>query len=446
LLIRRNRELQFSLASSVWARTMDNGNFAAIADWFTTYFFWAGAACLLVFDLAADVDDGIRTAMRVAAFGLLFASASTAVGWLFGLLFGIPRSLSRPQPTQDGAVSPVAQAGHAVPVASGSPQGNTPSRVNTNLEDISDWLTKTIVGIGLTQLYTAPAFIWHVARVLNDTGPGWTGHGQAFVLMILIYYSVGGFWLGYVGTRTILTKLFDFVDGARINPAQVAAARDPSNLRLDLSATAIAPTLDPAVVKADEVLLKTPRDAVRSIAGLTAWGAAHARARNWGTATSALETVSRLLPDDDGVKQQLATIYTAAGRPQDSEAVLEGALPNEVGLANTLAEGTPDGAAKAVQTGEAMLSDPAQAGNARLHVGLARAYGQQHAFQTAQKGSPADLAAIRDKVVREITAALKADPGAKALLLSLWKSGGGRARADLASLDPNDPDLTKLLG
>jgi hypothetical protein len=87
--------------------------------------------------------------------------------------------------------------------------GRLTSRANTNLEDISDWLTKTFVGVGLTQLFAVPHYLWQVAGQFNSHGFGWENHGQLLALALLLYFGPGGFWLGYVGTRTILTALLD---------------------------------------------------------------------------------------------------------------------------------------------------------------------------------------------------------------------------------------------
>ena len=180
----------------------------------------------MVFDFAAAYEGGTLLGFRVGGFGILLAAASTVMGWVFGLLFGIPRSLARPQPTiapsaQGGAAGvSQPQGGQNVPASTDSGQ-NAPatgalatgasvqvnsrkadqatSRVNTNLEDISDWLTKTIVGVGLTQLYNIPSFMWRVSGKLNTQGVLWAGSGQAFVLLTAIYFGLGGFWLGYVG-------------------------------------------------------------------------------------------------------------------------------------------------------------------------------------------------------------------------------------------------------
>jgi hypothetical protein len=83
------------------------------------------------------------------------------------------------------------------------------SSINTNLEDISDWLTKTIIGVGLTQLYSIPHAAWAYATKLGQaTMPGQDG-GAVLILSLAAAAAAGAFWVGYVTTRTILTKLFD---------------------------------------------------------------------------------------------------------------------------------------------------------------------------------------------------------------------------------------------
>src|SRR6266850_7688731 len=86
--------------------------------------------------------------LQSLAIGLLVAGAALAAGILIGFLFGIPRTLQREGP-KDTA------------------NGNAPGEaygVNTNLEQISDWLTKIIVGVGLVQLGRVPEY----ARRLGD--------------------------------------------------------------------------------------------------------------------------------------------------------------------------------------------------------------------------------------------------------------------------------------
>src|ERR1051326_1175645 len=164
--------LQTLFGGAPWVNALQKRNFAAIADWFTTCFFAAGIIGLLLAGIAAGLGErnfnsGVWVGFRVLALGVLFAAACTASGWLLGLLFGIPRTLARTNVQQ-------------TPNGSGENKSTPPednassaSRVNTNLEDISDWLTKTIVGVGLTQLTATPHFIWHVADQFNQHGFKW---------------------------------------------------------------------------------------------------------------------------------------------------------------------------------------------------------------------------------------------------------------------------------
>jgi hypothetical protein len=218
-----------------WAGAVREQDFASIADWFIRYFFTAGAVVLILSGLAVGIEQsfavklgpGIAAGLRVFLLSSLFAAASTVSGWLLGLLFGVPRTLARGQ-----IVPAAARANGAGTTQPDQTQArpSAASRVNTNLEDISDWLTKTIVGVGLTQLFAMPSYVWRVAGELNTYGFGWEPYGRLLALGLFFYFAPGGFWLGYVGTRTILTKLFEFIE-APISEL-VTLAEDANSHRL----------------------------------------------------------------------------------------------------------------------------------------------------------------------------------------------------------------------
>jgi len=67
---------------------------------------------------------------KYAASGIILALACLSAGFLAGFLFGIPKVLQGDRTA-----------------ATKTSKGRTPyrQRVNTNLEEISDWLTKIIV-------------------------------------------------------------------------------------------------------------------------------------------------------------------------------------------------------------------------------------------------------------------------------------------------------------
>jgi hypothetical protein len=73
-------------------------------------------------------------------------------------------------------------------------------RVNTNLEEISDWLTKIIVGLGLIELRQMPAKLDQLAGVVEQSmAPNATRHSVA--VAVIISFSLLGFLFGYLITR-----------------------------------------------------------------------------------------------------------------------------------------------------------------------------------------------------------------------------------------------------
>ncbi|HYW71589.1 MAG TPA: hypothetical protein VE961_11180 [Pyrinomonadaceae bacterium] len=125
---------------------------------------------------------------HVLAVSLLSSGSSLAVGLLVGFLFGIPRVVQ-----QHGGLS--------------SPPDMKLS-ANTNLEQISDWLTKIIVGVGLVQLGTLPGKLKALAGYFATAfGTPEGAVPGAAVLTILGYFGIFGFLLGYLWARIYLIKV-----------------------------------------------------------------------------------------------------------------------------------------------------------------------------------------------------------------------------------------------
>lgn len=150
-----------------------------------------------------------RMAALMAAF--LAAAAPFAVGGLVGFLFGIPRTLqdsSAAGPGQIAGDTPAPAPG-AAPAATGTAGalGRRASQDNTNLEQISDWLTKIIVGIGLTQLTQLPAMIQstgeYIAAAISPHAPTVIGS------LILVVFSISGFLVAYLLTKADLAREID---------------------------------------------------------------------------------------------------------------------------------------------------------------------------------------------------------------------------------------------
>lgn len=421
-----------SMADGGLVEALKNRDFGAIFDWFSAYFF-LGAILSIVFIAAAAVPSRGWDATRIVGLSFIFACACTVCGWLLGLLFGIPRTLSRPQAAEPASAG---APGAAIPPAP-SP---SLSRVNTNLEDVSDWLTKTLVGVGLTQLYFVPHYLWQSADKLNKAGFMWDGHGQLLAIALFLYFAPGGFWLGYIGTRTILTKLFESLDGPTHEVVNTALSEP---LKIDPQGK-IDPSTTPKTHSADATLLALPLSALNTSRELAAWGTAKARNNDLESAAVALQQATQNNPSDLQSKQALATVYAAQSRKFDAQKVLQGdEQDNEIGVFLALYQDPPAGFTKALEIGSRLLKKPGAATNLNLHIWLACAYGQEHAFEKATDNT-ASMEEARKNVVREVEAAVGINPQkAKPLLRKYWQPDD--MDDDLASIPQDDPDLKRLL-
>lgn len=127
--------------------------------------------------------------ITVASVGILLSGASAFIGGALGFLFGIPRTL---------------QQEDEKPSTKQNSQG-TEYRANTNLEQISDWLTKILVGVSLTQIPSIHTGLMSLTAFIAK-GLGSQTHGQVFALALLSYSAVLGFLFGYLWTRLFLAS------------------------------------------------------------------------------------------------------------------------------------------------------------------------------------------------------------------------------------------------
>ncbi len=121
--------------------------------------------------------------------------ACLLTGTAIGFLFGIPKILQNNQVTAPGATTPVYQ-----------------QQVNTNLTEISDWLTKIIVGLGLVNLNKIPPYLSNIAKILADGLCQPASSALAFACGIIVTYLILGFLFGYIITRLYLSSAFSVAD------------------------------------------------------------------------------------------------------------------------------------------------------------------------------------------------------------------------------------------
>ncbi len=173
---------------------------------------------------------------RFAVFSvtMMLAAAAVAVGGLLGFLFGIPRSVQEPRP-----------------LASSQTPETTDERgvygVNTNLEQISDWLTKILVGVGLIQLGRTSRPLGRLVASIAD-GLGGQPIDRLMVGGILVFFSIFGFLASYLLTRLLLQRAFTVADLSAVVAVATSAASQQVQRQQQLDADAyslVARTLQP---------------------------------------------------------------------------------------------------------------------------------------------------------------------------------------------------------
>lgn len=146
------------------------------------------------------------------AIGSLVLSGSGLVGGVLGLLFGIPKSVS--ETTANAANPPSSDDDDQAKPAMAARRSTY--AVNTNLEQISDWLTKIIVGVGLTQMEslgsTFGSLSTNIGVSLVSSGVQSDPGAPVVAATIVVYGVTAGFLAGYLLTRIFLPGAFNRAD------------------------------------------------------------------------------------------------------------------------------------------------------------------------------------------------------------------------------------------
>jgi hypothetical protein len=158
-----------------------------LAEWFVFYckkftlkVTFVGWALISCFVLALFPTAILSALSGFHAFGVLSLAAfgCFAVGGILGFIFAIPRALQM----NDHEGTPKSKWGH-----------------NTNLEQVSDWLVKALIGASLVRLESIKMQVIKLSERLCETVPQ-LGHTH-FALFLIIYYFILGFIGVYLLTR-----------------------------------------------------------------------------------------------------------------------------------------------------------------------------------------------------------------------------------------------------
>jgi F0F1-type ATP synthase membrane subunit b/b' len=154
-------------------------------------YLWWSITCTIILGLTmiacesgyVDSQNNIRFLVSFGS-GVLIAGGSLLTGGILGFIFGIPSVL------QDA---------------------NSKLKYNDNLVQISDWLTKIIVGVGLTQLFKIPHFVIQIGEHFksNFGNDIWA---RNVAIAIIAYFLLLGFLMIFFWTKTDYSTMMDIMD------------------------------------------------------------------------------------------------------------------------------------------------------------------------------------------------------------------------------------------
>lgn len=152
----------------------------------------AGLAASALAVLLASAEPLNAAAFAASLSVVVLALAAACIGGLAGFLFGVPKLLAGQEDESPEA---------------GTKSASTVIRRyvgNTNLESVSDWLTKAIIGVGLVELQEIPRAIWTAASSIATAAPGTPAVSIVAAMGVLGF--LWGFAIVYLYARTGLLR------------------------------------------------------------------------------------------------------------------------------------------------------------------------------------------------------------------------------------------------
>jgi hypothetical protein len=190
---------------------------------------------LLVFCYSLQYFKTPSAFVLVLGAGLIGSGASYVAGFLMGLIFGIPRTPPR-APTP--APAPVPAQGTPASAATPTSSPEHDIEPNSNLVEISDWLTKVLVGVGLVELGKIPGKLDHLAQYLamglRRCPPNTADQpaadlaclqsSHALAMGIIVFFTISGFLFGYLWSRLYLQRALGQLNRVKQEVGEVKAS------------------------------------------------------------------------------------------------------------------------------------------------------------------------------------------------------------------------------
>jgi hypothetical protein len=411
---------------------------------------------------------GLKVFLKALSIGIAAAAASAAVGSMLGFLFGIPRLLQKtpeaPKPGAEGATS----------------KTNQFFITNTSLEEISDWLTKIIIGLGLVQFETIVHYIYvcslFAASYIKSVDVSLSsannadiivkgGISVAFFFAIIIVCLLGACLFIYLETRTRLTRIFREMEADNVNGGGEKAYENSLNTPLaQITPSTLTESQEPKQLSpptaTDAQVVNVPWEQLNTATQIGGWAAAQARAGNPQPAEDALRDALKREPENLNLLQRLAElrrfrsnaqgfvetclelIQKSVDRTPNTRALLEDALAQALYLP------PPDGFSKAITISDFLIGDP-DSKRPLTFIRRACAFGQK--YLAVKNTDPAAADDARTQALKAVMSAVELAPEEdnpnRNILRQLLdpKKYGGNPRDDDLEVFKEDPDFVKII-
>lgn len=403
----------------------------------TTYS-WAGVAVGGVLIVIGAIAAGSGLWAVFLATHVAIAAGTVMIGGFLGVLFSIPRigagrGSSDAAATDDGA----------------SANGNGGWKSNTNLEEISDWLTKILLGVGLTQIAVLPSYLWSKSQLIGGLIAPVTWIPVS-VLGTVVYFTILGFLAGY------------FLMRIRVTPA-LARATNATNEITASDRQTVADTAE-AAVGTDDKQEATPEAVASATKIINQPVEKLTSAKDWADraqaalvlgqkddAATAFQKAIDLGTNDPKILRNYAMTLWGKGERQKSLSFTEAAsaLANVQGDTRThavagldmvlrdLYKPAPEGFQAARNRANGMGTLTRRKDEARRQFYLVCAAGQAARY-AKKKGNDADYETERAAAIQAIDEVLRLDDSDhrwSQMMAWIWDRNA-------ASFSPNEDDLT----
>jgi tetratricopeptide (TPR) repeat protein len=341
--------------------------------------------------------------------GLLWALACLVSGFLAGFLFGVPRVPAEEAPGASAAADRAAGRPYRI-------------RPNTNLEQISDWLTKILVGVTLVQLEKLPRLFGRATAFVGASLGAPAARYAPYAGGMILYFTVLGFLGGYLLTRLFFAGAFSRADqsAARSIDRGDAAEVQSAQIGIDEPAEGV-PT---AARSAAERVQQVPAESLNSLDELRVWAKAKLIAGDVPHAVGAYRRALALAPDDLELRYEYVSALFSLRKHREAVEQLD-EIRRRLGpsadprfreqVYNSLTFVSlyldpPEGFNTAIRYGREYVDDPRSPRSGPILANLAAAYGQQARCLREQGAPPERLAEARGMALEAVRGALAVSP------------------------------------